>query len=81
MFTNLQQKHQYLLDISTEAFTIQISQSTSYGWFEHNELGDDCGGGLWFEGNQLTDYDGVAVLPRRVAEALKKAGFDTSLVD
>ena len=31
--------------------------------------------GLWFEGNELSDYDGVFCLPREVGEMLKEAGY------
>lgn len=31
--------------------------------------------GLWFEGNELSDYDGVFCLPREVGEMLKDAGY------
>jgi len=60
----------YDLDISTKDFEIKVDTVKQYGFFEHNELGDQCGGGLWFEGNELTDYDGVYALPVQVYEAL-----------
>ncbi len=31
--------------------------------------------GLWFEGKELTDYDGVFFLPREVAELLNEMGY------
>jgi len=31
--------------------------------------------GLWFEGKELSDYDGVFFLPREVGEMLKDAGY------
>jgi len=31
--------------------------------------------GLWFEGLELCDYDGVFFLPREVGEMLRDAGF------
>ncbi len=49
------------------------------GSFEHNELGDECAGGLWFNegdnGVTLIDYDGVFELPEEVAEALRGKGI------
>ncbi len=60
-------------------FDIQIDEKETYGYFEHDELGDECGGGLWFEkttlpkhGETLTliDYDGVGVLPKNVCRGL-----------
>lgn len=47
----------------------------SQGYFEHNTLGDGCGGGLWLEGMEVTDYDGVFELPKEVREALKAEGY------
>ena len=31
--------------------------------------------GLWFEGNELADYDGVFFLPREIGEMLADAGY------
>lgn len=31
--------------------------------------------GLWFEGKELTDFDGVFYLPREVGKMLKDAGY------
>ena len=66
-------------------FDIQIDTAACYGYFEHDELGDECGGGLWFEIHSapdlvgrvlyLIDYDGVAVLPGSVSKALRDNGF------
>jgi len=33
-------------------------------------------GGLWFEGKELTDYDGVFELPTEIINILEKAGYD-----
>lgn len=68
-------KHEYTKDLSTEKFEIKVSPLTSYGYFEHNRLGDECGGGLWFDGDMLVDYDGVSDLPRSVEQALRDAGY------
>ena len=50
------------------------------GWFEHNEYGDEYGGGLWFEWQGdtavLVDYDGVAELPGEVIKELEREGFN-----
>lgn len=62
-------------------FEISVDTQAKYGYFEHDELGDGCGGGMWFEHNaeqdklELTDYDGVACLPKRVAKGLVEMGF------
>lgn len=59
--------------INTPYFEIIIDGDE--GCFEHNDLGDDCGGGLWFVGMEVTDYDGVFELPKEVREALKAEGY------
>lgn len=66
--------------IVTDNFTIEVADSDRYGAFEHNDLGDECGGGLWFEQNpegklELIDADGTYTLPEEVAEALRLAGY------
>lgn len=61
--------------INTKKFEMKIDTNAQYGFFEHNELGDECGGGLWFEGLELVDYDGVYELPKEVREALKAEGY------
>ena len=49
-----------------------------YGWFEDNILGDENGGGLWFDENmKLQDYDGVYFLPADVRNQLMKNNFIT----
>jgi hypothetical protein len=49
------------------------------GYFEHNGLGDERAGGLWYDENKnLTDYDGVVELPREVREALIADGFTST---
>jgi len=43
------------------------------------ELPDDFGQeviGLWFEGKELTDYDGVFELPKEAIELLEENGYD-----
>lgn len=69
-------QYTYNVDASTDKFEIKVDTTACYGYFEHNTLGDGCGGGLWFDTNrELTDYDGVACLPMSVAKALRQAGF------
>jgi hypothetical protein len=67
--------HNYTQVLDSGKFTIRISPSTNYGYFEHTIMGEDCGGGLWFDGNELTDYDGVFELPKTVAQVLVQAGY------
>lgn len=70
------------IQLETKKFEINVSRADRYGCFEHKRLGEDCGGGLWFEMEgaklALCDYDGVCDLPREVVEALKGAGIDVS---
>lgn len=69
--------HVYTQTLQTRNFTIQISPSTKYGYFEcQNESGPtDCG--LWFDtdGKTLIDFDGCHDLPLEVINALIRAGF------
>jgi hypothetical protein len=62
-------------DCSTANFTIKVDQAEGHGHFEHKQRGDECGGGLWFNGNELTDFDGAMALPGEVGHALRDAGF------
>jgi hypothetical protein len=66
----------YDKSFDTQNFHVEVSTQALYGWFEHNDLGDECGGGLWFEGNKLIDYDGVFELPKEVADVLAINGYD-----
>lgn len=68
--------HIYSVDLSTTNFSIRISPTTEYGYFEHNKLGDNCGGGLWFEGKKLVDADGTFCVPMEVGLALRAAGYE-----
>lgn len=52
-----------------------------YGWFEiaDTETGGDAWyaeGGLWFDGIDLVDYDGVSGLPKAVADKLIQWGYN-----
>jgi hypothetical protein len=68
--------------LNTEHFTIGIHKGGLHGWFEHNTLGDECGGGLWFDPDgTLYDYDGVYRIPLEVLEALKANGFNTESME
>lgn len=59
----------------TDYFEVKVDSKAQYGYFEHKELGDQCGGGLWFTDSDLVDYDGVAELPMEVIVALREMGF------
>lgn len=45
------------------------------GWFEHEELGDECGGELLFAQRELVDYDGVFELPKEIVTMLRDRGY------
>lgn len=68
--------------INTARFEVGIHDLSSgmphqQGWFEHNDYGDEYGGGLWFKGGELVDYDGISdYLPREILDALEAEGFD-----
>lgn len=66
--------------------TIGYRAEDNYGWFEIYDVktgGDNwyAEGGLWFNDEELTDYDGVFELPEFIWEYLKKKGFDVSYVE
>jgi len=61
--------------LNTRSFQVAIDSIAKYGYFEHKNLGDECGGGLWFDNDfKLVDYDGVAILPKEIKEILIKLG-------
>lgn len=67
-------------DVELEG-TIGYKAEMDYGWFEFYDIesgGEDwyAEGGLWFEGNTLTDYDGVFSLPPFIFKYLKSKGFN-----
>ena len=59
----------------TENFTLYdhaptTSRTYTTMGFEHNGLGDEYAGGLWFKGKNLVDYDGVYALPKEIQQWL-----------
>jgi hypothetical protein len=67
--------------ITTKNYEISLDFDTTgqRGYFEHNTLGDERAGGLWYDENKnITDYDGVAELPKEVREALIADGFTST---
>ena len=66
-------EYKFNMDISGKRYTIQVDTAAHYGYFENNKTGS--GGGLWFDGRELTDYDGVFALPTEVIEQLRANGF------
>lgn len=64
------------MKIQTKNFYGEIFLEESRGWFEHEEHGDEYGGGLWFDNDMnLIDYDGVFELPKEVLLAIREMGF------
>ena len=66
--------HDYTETLELGCWLVKISPSTEYGYFANTEEGE--GGGLWFEGNELYDYDGVYELPKSVFVVLLGAGYN-----
>ena len=68
----------------TMSYTIVWDKSTERGWFEMYDLesgGDDyyAEGGLWFDGRELIDYDGVFQLDENIEKWLKRNGAKIEL--
>lgn len=65
--------------------TVGIKDYT-YGWFEvfdRETNGKEwyAEGGLWFDGRNVVEYDGVFRLPNGVIELLKENGYNTEEVE
>jgi hypothetical protein len=72
--------HAYTERLEKGNWMAEISPTTQYGYFENVKTGS--GGGLWFEGRELIDYDGVFELPKGVIDMLSGAGYDlTEIID
>jgi hypothetical protein len=52
---------------------VAIDTAACYGYWERADGTE--GGGLWFTGLELTDYDGAGELPQRVVQCLRDAGY------
>ena len=59
-------------------FTLYATPKPHVMYFEHNILGEECAGSMWFEGKTLVDYDGVFELPKDVIDMMLKKGYDMS---
>jgi hypothetical protein len=75
-FGTIREQDQIILSV-----TIGINDDGDYGCFELFDDatgGDDwyAEGGLWFDGKELTDYDGVFGLPLCIIEKLEELGYD-----
>lgn len=56
-------------------FEVVLNPEENFGYFEHEDYGDEWGGGLWFEGKNLIDYDGVYELPSEVIAGIRELGY------
>lgn len=70
--------HMFTESLEKGNWMVEISPTTQYGYFENVKTGS--GGGLWFEGRELVDYDGVFELPKDVVDMLDGAGYDVYIV-
>ena len=66
--------------------SVGIDEHSEYGWFEMYDEATGGGdwyaeGGLWFNGKELVDYDGVYALPQCVCDCLRQHGFDPSYAE
>ena len=61
---------------NTGNYEVALATNGTYGYFEHNELGEELGGGLWFKDGAIYDYDGVYELPSEVVVELENRGVD-----
>lgn len=66
-------KHVYNDKMTSGKWTVNVSPTTNYGYFENDVTGS--GGGLWFEKKRVEDYDGVGCLPLDVVTALRRLGY------
>tara|TARA_E500000318_G_C3546920_1_gene207129 strand:- start:1097 stop:1390 length:294 start_codon:yes stop_codon:yes gene_type:complete len=63
-----------------------IHENAETGWFEIYDFktgGNEwhAEGGLWFEGKDVVDYDGVFSLPQGVTDLLKEHGYKTEEIE
>jgi hypothetical protein len=65
--------YNFNLNLSTDRYTIEIDTAAQYGYFQNNYTGTE--GGLWFNGSEIIDVDGVPELPASVERALNAAGY------
>ena len=62
--------------------TININpEGKGYVLWEIDELEIEEGIGLWFQGNELQDYDGVFSLPSELIKYLSDQGYDMTWVE
>lgn len=62
-----------ILSHASRTGQVFIDPKANYGYWERKDGSE--GGGLWFDGKTLVDYDGAYELPAKVIEMLRTAGF------
>jgi len=62
--------------VETDNYQIFLDDDGVPHGFEHNVHGEYDGGGLWFDGIKLVDYDGVTMLGDEVIEACERMGYN-----
>jgi len=66
---------QYDKQIQAGPYWLSIDTEAQYGYFEHDDYGEDDGGSFEMEHDVVTDMDGCYVIPRTVAKAIQDFGF------
>lgn len=54
--------YNFNVQIKTKNFEVKVDTKAAYGYFEHDRLGEERGGGLWFETRPelpLVNWSGV----------------------
>ena len=70
-----------------------INTEANYGYFDYEveqtdeeiqmfgeQESDFIEGGLWFDGNQLVDYDGIDTLPEEVIKLIQELDYKTDSI-
>ena len=60
-------------NFTLKASRVQIDPAQSYGYWERADGSE--GGGLWFNGKELVDFDGAFELPAVVKDQIVTLGF------
>lgn len=67
-------KHDYTETKQVGKWTVTMSPTTKYGYYEHDVYGE--GGGIWIGARKrVEDYDGRGILPMDVVKALRALGY------
>jgi hypothetical protein len=78
---NLQYENSYCILKNEEGVILNVTigiRDEDEGWFEcYSDDGEWYAEGcLWFDGKELTDYDGVFSLPDFIMDKLEEMGYD-----